>query len=558
MNSRPHPLPQSSIDTPTILSPASIGAMGNGAPAEVVSARRGVVDRGGPHLTQETQDLLRLRLHAASLMLLLGFSAFLVRHVVGLLIGEPLDPVLLAAHMCVVVVLGVSSLRPYRRRLVSMQQLRIAELIIFGAPAAFFLLLQHRVTLSDAARSYLPPPMPFWLLLISTYGMFIPNTWQRATIVIGAMALAPDLLIVAMMLAYPEVAAATTVADFVQHLLTMVVAAVAAVFGTHVVNTLRREAFEARQLGQYRLMARLGAGGMGEVYLAEHRMLKRPCAVKLIRPEKAGDPKMLARFEREVQITARLSHWNTVEIYDYGRTDDGTFFYVMEFLPGLNLEQLLQRHGAMPAERVVHLLRQICQALSEAHAVGLIHRDIKPGNIFAAQRGGVYDVVKLLDFGLVKPLAEISSARLSLEGGISGTPLYMSPEQARGLDIVDARSDIYSLGAVAYTLLCGRPPFERRSPLDVIIAHARDTVVPLSQVGAEVPADLQDIILRYLAKDPEARFQDASSLEEALSRCSVANQWTRSDAAEWWHEKEQEPEELADVTGAVLHPTRSP
>jgi len=275
---------------------------------------------------------------------------------------------------------------------------------------------------------------------------------------------------------------------------------------------------------------------MGEVYLAEHRMLKRPCAVKLIRREQAGDPHALARFEREVQATARLSHWNTVEIYDYGRTEDGTFFYVMEYLPGLSLEDLLDRHGPLPAERVVHLLRQTCQGLREAHAVGLIHRDIKPGNIFVAQRGGLYDVVKLLDFGLVKPLADIDSARLTAEGAISGTPLYMSPEQARGLDEIDARSDIYSLGAVAYMLLTGRPPFEGTNPLDVMIAHARDDVMPPSKFQADVPADLEGVILRCLAKRPDDRFQDADSLEQSLAACAAADQWTQAHAADWWRE----------------------
>jgi serine/threonine-protein kinase len=314
----------------------------------------------------------------------------------------------------------------------------------------------------------------------------------------------------------------------------MLVAAVAAVFGTHLINKLRREAFEARQLGQYRLVAPLGQGGMGEVYLAEHRMLKRPCAIKLIRPEQAGNPQVLGRFEREVQITAQLSHWNTVEIYDYGRTDDGTFFYVMEYLPGLSLEELLERHGPLPAERVVHLLRQTCQALREAHARGLIHRDIKPGNVFVAERGGQYDVVKLLDFGLVKPVAEIASPRLTQEGAISGTPLFMSPEQARGSSEVDARSDIYSLGAVAYNLLTGRPPFERSSPLEVIIAHDRDAVTPPSQLQANLPADLEGIILRCLAKRPADRFQDVDSLEQALSGCAAADRWTQPHAAQWW------------------------
>jgi serine/threonine protein kinase len=166
-------------------------------------------------------------------------------------------------------------------------------------------------------------------------------------------------------------------------------------------------------------------------------------------------------------LTARLSHWNAVEVYDCGRTADGTFFYVMEYLPGLSLEDVLARHGPLPAGRVVHLLRQICHALREAHVAGLIHRDVKPGNVFVARRGGLYDVVKLLDFGLVKPVAELASARLTQKGVITGTPQYMSPEQARGRSDVDARSDIYSLGAVAYALLTGRAPFERSTPFEL-------------------------------------------------------------------------------------------
>jgi serine/threonine-protein kinase len=338
----------------------------------------------------------------------------------------------------------------------------------------------------------------------------------------------------------------------------MAVAAVAAISGTYLINALRREAFEAKQLGQYRLIEKLGSGGMGDVYLAEHRMLKRPCAIKLIRAEQAGDPKVLARFEREVQITARLSHWNTVEVYDYGRTDEGTFFYVMEYLPGLSFDELLQKHGPMPAARVVHLLRQTCNALREAHSIGLIHRDIKPGNIFAAQRGGLYDVAKLLDFGLVMPLAEISSMRITQEGSISGTPLFMSPEQARGLDVLDARSDIYSLGAVAYMMLSGHPPFERSSPVDVMIAHARDEVVPLSTLQRDVPADLEQIIVRCLAKGPEDRFQDAGSLEKALAECSAADQWSQLDAARWWRQHQQSATitgDESDVATRISRPT---
>jgi serine/threonine-protein kinase len=504
--------------------------------ARVCRPRRAIVSGSGPHLTEETQVLLRDRLRAAAFILLVGFSLFLIRHVVGLLSGEPPDPLLLGFHILVVLVLGFSSMPLCRKCPVSLRKLRAAEMVIFGLPAVFFLLLQRRLTLDYAARGFMPPPLPFWLLLIFTYGMFIPNTWRRAAWMIGVMAFAPLLLIVVMMAARPEVGAAMSVLTITHHVLTMVVAAVAALFGTHLINTLRREAFEAKQLGQYRLLRPLGTGGMGEVYLAEHRMLKRPCAVKLIRAQQAGDPNVLARFEREVQMTARLSHWNTIEIYDYGRTEDGTFYYVMEYLPGLSLEDLIERHGPMPPERVIHLLRQMCQALREAHAIGLIHRDIKPGNIFVAQRGGMYDVAKLLDFGLVKPVAERPSARLTQDGGISGTPLFMSPEQAQGRDNLDARSDIYSLGAVAYNLVSGRPPFERASPMEVIVAHARDEPTPPSQFQHDLPDDLERIILRCLDKSPEDRFQDAGSLEQALSECAAADQWTQSRAARWWGE----------------------
>ncbi|MGO9469270.1 MAG: serine/threonine-protein kinase [Isosphaeraceae bacterium] len=534
MNNRLGQAPQGASDDETILQPAAE----SGDRANVYHPKREIVAGSGPHLTNETQALLRLRLRAAALMLLIGFGVFLLRHLVGVLSGEPLFPALLGVHVLVVLVLSLIAAPLWWHSDVSIKNLRIAELVIFGLPAAFFLMLQHDVSLDAAARDVMPPWPPFWLLLIFTYGMFIPNTWRRAAIVIGSMALAPMLLLAGMTLFYPQVAALLTVTRVMQQSLVLVIAVVASVVGTRLVNTLRREVFEARQVGQYRLIKTIGAGGMGEVYLAEHRMLKRPCAIKLIRPEHAGDPRVLARFEREVQLTAQLSHWNTVEIFDYGRTDDGTFFYVMEYLPGLSLEDVLKRRGPLPAERVIHLLRQACRGLREAHGVGLIHRDIKPANVFAAHRGGLYDVVKLLDFGLVKLVNENPSTRLSQEGGISGTPLFMSPEQARGQSDLDARSDIYSLGAVAYALLTGRPPFDGANAMDVMIAHVRDEVAWPSKY-ADVPADLEAVVLRCLAKSPADRFQDVDSLEQALAGCAAADQWTQWHAARWWHENNQ-------------------
>jgi serine/threonine-protein kinase len=299
---------------------------------------------------------------------------------------------------------------------------------------------------------------------------------------------------------------------------------------------LRREVAAARQLGLYRLRRHLGSGGMGEVYLAEHQLLKRPCALKLIRPGHLADPRMFERFEREVRLTATLSHPNTIEIFDYGRTEDGTYYYVMEYLPGLNLAELVQQYGPLPPGRAVYLLRQVCGALREAHAAGLIHRDIKPSNIFAARRGGMDDVAKLLDFGLVLPVSASGPAHLSEEGKILGTPLFMSPEQATGGHDLDARSDIYSLGAVAYFLLTGRPPFNDGGAIGVMIAHARDPVVPPSELIPGLPEDLDRVVLRCLSKDPASRYPDAASLDRALDACACAPCWGQARAAEWWKE----------------------
>ena len=259
-------------------------------------------------------------------------------------------------------------------------------------------------------------------------------------------------------------------------------------------------------------------------------------AFPLIRPDSVGDPKALARFEREVRLTATLSHPNTVEIYDYGRTSDGACYYVMEYLPGLSLEELVERHGPLPPERAVYLLRQVCQALREAHAVGLIHRDIKPSNIIAARRGGLDDVAKLLDFGLARPTATAPAVALSAEGQILGTPLFMSPEQATGDRELDRRSDIYSLGAVAYHLLTGRPPFGGAGAMAVLVAHARDPVVPPSLIHTGVPEDLERVVMRCLAKGAADRFADAESLESALGECICSEDWDQDHAARWWRD----------------------
>jgi serine/threonine-protein kinase len=375
-----------------------------------------------------------------------------------------------------------------------------------------------------------------WFFLIVLYGVFIPNTWQRCALVVGAIGLIP--------LALAAVGAwrcgpldPSFVSALIDVALLLLTGMAVSVFGSYRIHVLEEKAFEAQQLGQYRLKQRLGSGGMGEVYLAEHLLLRRPCALKLIRPDQSGDPTNLRRFEREVRAMATLTHWNTVEVYDYGHAEDGTFYYVMEYLPGLNLEALVSRHGPLPAGRALHFLRQVCRALREAHGIGLLHRDIKPSNVIACERGGVYDVAKLLDFGLVQGTGLGPNAnRLTVQGSIVGSPPYMSPEQAAGKDPLDARSDVYSVGSVAYYLLTGQPPFVRDTGMATLLAHAYEEVVPPSQVRPDVPAEVEAVVLRCLRKDPALRYPDADSLEKALAACAAALPWTEDQAAAWWRE----------------------
>ena len=302
-----------------------------------------------------------------------------------------------------------------------------------------------------------------WFAVIVAYGTFIPNTWRRCAVAVGALAATPIVTAAISNSLFGGLTDSLLSAYLFDIAMWMLYAGALAIYGSHRIDVMRKQALEARKVGQYQLKRLLGIGGMGEVYLAEHLLLRRPCAIKLIRMDRAGDAESLLRFEREVQVTATLTHPNTVQVYDYGHTDDGTFYYVMEYLPGLTLEQLVEHHGPVPASSTIHLIRQVCGALREAHAAGLIHRDIKPSNVIVCERGGLSDVAKLLDFGIVRPSRIVSDdSQAFREAAIVGTPRFMSPEQASGTEAVDARSDIYSLGGVAYFLLTGVPPFVRQ------------------------------------------------------------------------------------------------
>ena len=508
-------------------------------------ARRGValVEGSTPHLSAETRDMLRNRLRIAAILFFVGFSVFLVRWFFYWNDWIPQRLLLFLTHGLVTIVLGLFAVKLCRRCSYSLRALRIAELLIFGCPALFFVVksVEESVLLANLpdGQARLDNLVLPWFLMTFTYAMFIPNTWQRAAVVLGIMGLVPVGIISYLYSAVPtfgQLSAAQPYEGFISgQILIMAIAVMVSIVGVHTIGTLRREAFAAKQLGQYRLKKRLGSGGMGEVYLAEHQMMKRPCAVKLIRPEKAGDPRMLARFEREVRATAKLSHWNSIDIYDYGRTADGTFYYVMEYLPGHNIGEIVESYGVIPAGRAVYLLDQVCAALSEAHGIGLVHRDIKPANIFCAYRGGVFDVIKLLDFGLAKPTMEVNGdAQLTMAGTVTGSPLFMSPEQASGEDAIDARSDIYSLGAVMYYMLTGQPPFMADNPLKVMIAHASQEVVSPRKINENIPAELDEIAVRCLEKDPDHRFQTVADLRSALRDVVCEDAWSSDLAAEWW------------------------
>ncbi|UJR78224.1 Serine/threonine-protein kinase PknB [Sandaracinus amylolyticus] len=306
---------------------------------------------------------------------------------------------------------------------------------------------------------------------------------------------------------------------------------------SHVIYGLHRQVREALTLGQYTLEEKIGEGGMGVVYRARHALMRRPTAIKLLRAERG--PQAIARFEREVQMTSRLTHPNTIAIYDYGHTPDGIFYYVMEHLDGFDLEHVVRAEGPMHPGRVVHVLRQAAEALGEAHALGLIHRDVKPGNLLLCERGGRPDFVKVLDFGLVREI-DGGAPAFSQTEALQGTPLYMSPEQIREPHAIDGRSDVYSLGAVAYFLLTGEPVFEGKNVVEVCGHHLHSHPVrPSVRVGRPLPEKLEALVMRCLEKDPAARPSSAAALIELLEACDVP-EWTDADARQWWRERAPE------------------
>jgi serine/threonine-protein kinase len=488
-----------------------------------------------PSLAAASCRLRQVRLRAAAAGLAAWSAVVLVR-----MVAAGRSP---ARPAALVVVLAGAALLLSRRATLKAPPLRAAEFALFGLVGAAFSAYEYEFLLSALERGdvatfhvALKNGLINALTLLLAYAVLIPNTWKTALPVVAGLASYPALTVGALSWRHPE-AVRFVVREGAYELpglnvTMMAVGAALSLYGIHVLATLRAEAFEARRLNQYRLGPLVGFGGMGEVYRAEHRLLKRTCAIKLIHPKTERDPAALAAFEREVRATARLSHPNVVEIFDYGATEDGTFYYVMEYLDGLNLGEIVRLHGPLPPGRVVYLLTQACAGLAEAHAAGLIHRDLKPANLFAARLGRRHDVAKLLDFGLALDVTVPPAGRAPEDGAV-GTLPFMAPEQRAGLSaMMDHRADIFSLGAVAYYLLTGRLAFAA----DADAGPTRAPLVPPSQLRPDVPADLEAVLLRCLAEAPAARYPDAESLRDALAACAAAADWDAERARRWWHE----------------------
>ncbi len=330
----------------------------------------------------------------------------------------------------------------------------------------------------------------------------------------------------------------------VYQILTLLSVLAIATITSRVIYELRQKVREANELGPYVLEEKLGAGGMGEVWRARHRFLVRSAAVKLIRPEPLfsgrADPEVLfRRFEREARATAALRSPHTVQLYDFGQAEDGTLYYVMELLVGVDLEKLVSKFGPIPAERAIHILKQICHSLGEAHQNGLTHRDVKPANVFISGIGTELDFVKVLDFGLVRVQNERpgpDQVKLTAEGPVGGTPAYVAPEVALGEATYDHRVDIYAVGCIGYWLLTGKLVFEATTPMKMLVEHARTPAPrPSTRTELPIPPELEQIIMDCLEKDPARRPGTGSELAQRLSAVPVAQQWTAERAERWWH-----------------------
>jgi serine/threonine protein kinase len=398
-------------------------------------------------------------------------------------------------------------------------------------------------------------PIEFWILLAMTHtlvarSVFVPSSFRK-TLGIGAISSVAILAcLVDRRMAFEPGASSVRVQEFYVFVTVWcIVAVMTTAFNSRQLFGLRQRIREVGKLGQYTLEEKIGEGGMGVVYRATHAMLRRPAAIKLLLPDRAN-ARDLARFEREVQLTSRLAHPNTISIFDYGRTAEGVFYYVMELLDGFDLERLVDQDGPLEPARVIRILLQASGSLCEAHAMGLIHRDIKPANLVLTARADEPDVIKVLDFGVVKTLEGASEdATATHVNAIIGTPMYLAPEAITSPGTIDARADIYALGAVGYFLLSGRHVFEAPTVVEICSKHLLEAPVsPSERLGKPVPPDLEALILACLAKRREDRPPSAEALREALLACTDAARYDIAAAWRWWRDREATPRARTELS----------
>jgi serine/threonine-protein kinase len=374
------------------------------------------------------------------------------------------------------------------------------------------------------------------ILILLGRSAIIADRWERAALPIGLITLVHPLTLGVLALIDARLGAqfrdARALAGFALNEMFLLSAGGMTLVGGHMIWSLRRQVFEARSLGRYRLKRRIGSGGMGEVWAAHHHALRRDVAVKILKPETRGDAAAIARFEREVRATADLIHPHTVRVFDYGVTEDGLWYYAMELLEGKDLHQVVATGGPVAPPRAARLMWQASKALAEAHARGIVHRDLKPENLFVTAIGGEGEFIKVLDFGLAKLAVTGAERNMTLtgEGWAVGTPKWASPEVVSG-EPADPRSDVYGLGAVLYFLLCGAAPFEHADVGKMLMAHVNEKPVPPSQRGVRLPAALEAVVMRCLEKDPARRYAEAGALAAALASAYSAEPAAQASGA---------------------------
>jgi len=459
---------------------------------------------------------------ALSRFLVLGTAAWTAFFVTDLIaahgLGAPIE-YLLAVRFAGTSI-GIGAYLVVRSKNVTKRTLDVVEAVVFPTAGLF-------VSLAAIPSGGITSPLALGVATVTLTRAIIAAPWQRALPI--ALATAASFPLV--MLAASRVHAAT-MWTFILTTTFLVLGAIVSAGGSHLQHEARRQVQEARRLGAYRLVARIGSGGMGEVWLARQMPIDRSVALKLLKKNVLEEPGALRRFKREALATSRLAHPNTIRVFDFGASDDGVFYLSMELLDGLDLDALVTRSGPLHPARAIHLARQVCGSLSEAHHAGIVHCDMKPANVFIARVGDDRDFVKVLDFGLARVL--VGPGSTTLVDSIRGTPAFMPPEVVRG-ERVGPESDVYSMGALLYWMVTATTVFQGVGFAEMITAQLQGKPEPPSKrLDAALPDDLETIIMRCLSKERGARFVTAKELDEALSKCSLAGQWSREDSRQAW------------------------